>query len=83
MSAGTDCAECLRRHTALRRPGVCRCSCGFDAKYKHRHATDAHGQPWCGRHIRDVMHTTQFHGAVTCPGCAEALERAKSAPAAR
>ena len=28
MSAPTDCARCLRRHTILKRPGRCRCTCG-------------------------------------------------------
>ena len=30
----TNCRECLKRHTALRRPGVCKCTCGREERIK-------------------------------------------------
>ena len=49
---------------------------------KHTHKTDQHARPYCGRHIREVMHLRQFAGNVTCPECIEAIDRERAKRAA-
>ena len=39
----TDCRECLKRHTALRKPGPCRCSCDFVRFYAMGKIVRDHG----------------------------------------